>query len=128
MSETQRMETLIEAAAAVVEKARAHIFDGRANDSAFDPSEFGRLAPAAQDDVWHVEGAASLAHPELVALYLCLTSTSHLLDISRSLLQKAANDSPRERLHRNNRLVDDAKEAGRAAYRAALVMSDAPEV
>jgi hypothetical protein len=122
------MENLIEAAVAVVERARARVFDGRETVSAFGPTEFGGLSPAAQEDVRHIEGEACHARPELVALYLCLTSTSHLLDISRSLLQKATADSPHERLRRNNRLVDDAKEAGRAAYRAALVMSDAPEV
>jgi hypothetical protein len=124
MNESQSMETLIEAAATAVERARAHVFEGRETVPAFGPTEFIALSPAAQEDVRHIEKDACLAHPERVALYLCMTSMSHLLDISRSLLQEATGDSPHERLRRNNRLVDDAKEAGRAAYRAALVMSD----
>jgi hypothetical protein len=58
------------------------------------------------------------------AIHFCLASSMALLAICHSLIEQPATQSPSERERRWKKLASDAKTAGRAAYRAALVLSD----
>lgn len=62
--------------------------------------------------------------PESAAVHLCLTSATALLDVAQTLLNRTTTLSPEEREQEWNALVDYTKRAGRAAYRAALVLTD----
>ena len=67
------------------------------------------------------------AGPELAAVHFCLTSSSHLLKVSRSLVEQTAGQSAIEQTRLNRALADEIKAAGHAAYRAALILSEMSE-
>lgn len=70
------------------------------------------------------EAASYRTRPTLSSIHLCLTSSMAMLAICHSLIEQPAIQSPRERERRWKKLASDAKTAGRAAYRAALVLAD----
>ena len=115
---------LIEAAAAAVKNASAHIFDGREAVPLHSPSELCAMSTAEQDEALRQEEEAYRARPELAALYFCLSSSIQLLDVGRSILEQPLDSSTLEEQSRYLRRVDGAKAAGRAAYRAALILSE----
>ncbi|MBT2325041.1 hypothetical protein J7E62_22160 [Variovorax paradoxus] len=125
MDRIDTAEALIEAAAAAVETARAYILEGCEPDPFLKPTDLGSLSPVAQEEATRLERETHRARPEWTAIHSCLTSSSHLLEISHDLLQPLTSQSPVERSRRRKQLVDEAKTAGRGAYRAALILSDA---
>lgn len=58
------------------------------------------------------------------AIKLCLTSSATLLGITRQLLKPEQPRTAAEKESVSKRLADDTKVAGRAAYRAGLVLTD----
>ncbi|SCK55668.1 hypothetical protein VAR608DRAFT_5749 [Variovorax sp. HW608] len=64
------------------------------------------------------------SRPEWSALRLSLSSSIHSLNISLSLLRLEDLHSPADRLALRNKLVDDAKAAGREAYQSVLSLCD----
>ena len=64
------------------------------------------------------------ATPERVAIHCCLISASALLDVSQTLIDRAAQPTPTDQVQYWNTLVERTKVAGRAAYRASLALAD----
>ncbi|RST51839.1 hypothetical protein EJI01_18135 [Variovorax sp. MHTC-1] len=122
MDETDTAGDLIRAAIAAVERAREHVVGGRGGVPFFSPTDLGALTPAAQDEALRLEARAHRARPEWVAIECCLTSSSQLLEVSRSLLHGPAA-RPQEQIGHRKKLVNEVKVAGRGAYRAALILS-----
>jgi 2-iminoacetate synthase ThiH len=58
------------------------------------------------------------------AAQFCLLSAAALLGVTQMLLNRSAAPSPSERLQDWNDLSELTKEAGRSAYRAALILAD----
>jgi hypothetical protein len=123
MDRINREKRLLQAASAAVEKARALIAEGGEPIPYFSPTDLAALSPGDQEDAMHVERGAYEAHPTRAAIHFCLTTASQLLDLSRSLLEEPAGRSQAERMSRRKELVNEAKAAGRGAYRAALILS-----
>ncbi len=123
MDRISREKTLLQAASAAVEKARAFIAEGGEPIPYFSPTDLGALSPGRQEDALHLERGAYKAHPDRAAIHFCLTTSSQLLDLSRSLVEEPTGHSRAELMSRRKKLVNDAKAAGRGAYRAALILS-----
>lgn len=69
------------------------------------------------------EQARYEADPEETALHFCLTSAIALLEVSQVLLNRNADLSPHDRERQWKTLVEYTKTAGRAAYRAASILT-----
>ncbi|CAN7157597.1 hypothetical protein LJR130_000105 [Variovorax sp. LjRoot130] len=85
------------------------------------------LVPLSIDEQAHkarLEKNAYAAEPERSAAQFCLLSASALLGVTQLLLNRSATPSPSERLQDWNDLSELTKEAGRSAYRAALILAD----
>jgi hypothetical protein len=87
-------------------------------------TDFGVLDAKSQVDVQRREAAHYKDRPELSAVHFCLTSAQALLEISKTLMQNQAARSPHEQERHWKMLAEEAKLAGRAAYRAVLILSD----
>ena len=87
-------------------------------------TDFGVLDVKAQLDVKRKEAAHYKDSPELSAVHFCLTSAQALLEISKTLTQRQFLRSPHEQERHWKALAEEAKLAGRAAYRAVLILSD----
>ena len=116
--------SLIEAAAVAVQRAIGQLFEGREAVSHFSPSELDAMSREEQEAALRREVEAYRARPELAAIHFCLASSNCLLEVSRSLIEQTVAQSPQEQVNLNKALIEDTKAAGRAAYRAALIMSD----
>ncbi|VTU24998.1 hypothetical protein H6CHR_02305 [Variovorax sp. PBL-H6] len=114
---------MLQAAHVAVEKARAYIAAGGDAVPYFSPTDLAALSPGGQEDALHAEEKVYEAHPERAAIHFCMSSSTQLLELSRSLLDEPHLCSPAERMSRHKKLVNDAKAAGRGAYRAALILS-----
>ncbi|CAN7262345.1 hypothetical protein LJR084_001236 [Variovorax sp. LjRoot84] len=125
MDDTSTGEDLIRDAIAAVERAKAFIVGGRETVPFLRPTDLGALTPKVQSEALRIEAEAHRARPEWAALQCCLASSSQLLDVCRSLLQQPVTSSPREQMGDRKRLVNEVKDAGRVAYRAALILSGA---
>jgi len=72
--------------------------------------------------------APSVVMPDLTAEYraihCCLTSASALLGVSQTLIRQPASPTPMERVSQWNDVISQTKTAGRAAYKAALMLTD----
>lgn len=71
-----------------------------------------------------IEVESYRARPEDSAVHFCLRSATALLDVSYSLLHQDDAQTPQQHEQHWKRLVVDTKTAGRAAYRAALILTD----
>lgn len=71
-----------------------------------------------------LEKNAYAVQPERSAAQFCLLSASALLGVTQLLLNRTDAPSPSERLQDWNDLSELTKEAGRSAYRAALILAD----
>ena len=88
-------------------------------------TDFGVLDAQAQSDVKRREAAYYKDRPELSAVHFCLTSAQALLEISKTLMQQRQKlRSPQDQERHWKALAEEAKLAGRAAYRAVLILSD----
>lgn len=70
------------------------------------------------------QAANATAQRQLSAIQLCLTSVTGLLEITETLLVDKSEPTPYEKALGWQRLSEDAKGAGRAAYRAVLILAD----
>ena len=61
---------------------------------------------------------------EVRATQRCLTSAIALLGVSRTLMLKPIEPTPQEALRHWDELVAQTKSAGRAAYEAALILTE----
>ena len=87
-------------------------------------TDFGVLDAKTQGDVRRNEAAYYKDRPELSAVHFCLTSAQALLEISKTLMQRQSPRSPQDQERHWKALAEEAKLAGRAAYRAVLILSD----
>jgi hypothetical protein len=71
-----------------------------------------------------LEKNAYTVQPERSAAQFCLLSAAALLGVTQLLLNRSDEPSPSERLQDWNDLSELTKEAGRSAYRAALILAD----
>ncbi len=113
---------LIESALAAIEHVLA-----RASEPAVpfhSPTELGRLPVELQQAMQQADEAAYRDRPAQSALHFCLTSASALLDVSQTLMNRPSDPSPQERERDWKALAEYTKIAGRAAYRAALILAD----
>ena len=104
------------------------ILDGRGAGAPlkprFDPADLGIVWPGSRD---LLERPFAKDHPagrEQAAIHLLITASSLLLNAARQLMAEPLHLlPPKERGQRMNALVDETKTAGRAAYRAALLLT-----
>ena len=106
----------IDAAVASVKQAMARICD-RQQSSALSPLPLNIYAMFGLGDGACAGERKHDRSKRLQALHLCLTSSVQLLTVGHALLQEREANCPVT-------LIMDAKNAGRAAMRAALVLAD----
>jgi hypothetical protein len=124
MNSREREALLIDDASKAV-KAAMQSFGGTFGEVPFCKStDFGMLSADEQVGVHQTEMAHYRDKPDVSAVHFCLTSAQALLEISQTLLHQADHLTPVERERSWKRLAEDAKVAGRAAYRAVLILSD----
>ena len=61
---------------------------------------------------------------EYRAIQCCLVSASALLGVSQTLIRQPASPTPMERVRQWDDVISQTKTAGRAAYQAALMLTD----
>jgi hypothetical protein len=61
---------------------------------------------------------------EYRAIHSCLVSASALLGVSQTLIRQPASPTPMERVRQWDDVIAQTKTAGRAAYQAALMLTD----
>jgi hypothetical protein len=94
----------------------------------FGPTDLGELSPPSQAAARRAERTAYRANPELSAAHFCLTAAGALIDISQTLLRCDTRAlGPFERVRYMRSMMSRTKTAGRAAYRAALILTDQGE-
>lgn len=107
-----------------VETAIAQILREGGDASFSSDSDLRQMNPAESARIAAKERASYQLQPAVAAMHLCLTASSALLGITQDLLHSAQFLAPEERERAWKKLAADTKIAGRAAYRAALVMAD----
>ena len=107
-----------------VETAIAQILREGGDASFSSDSDLRQMDPAESARIAAKERASYQLQPAVAAMHLCLTASSALLGITQDLLHSAQFLEPEERERAWKKLAADTKIAGRAAYRAALVMAD----
>lgn len=122
---SREMEALLIDDASAAVKAAMQSFDGAFGEVPFCKStDFGMLSADEQVGVHQTEMAHYRDRPDVSAVHFCLTSANALLEISQTLLRQSSQLTPQEQERSWKRLAEDAKVAGRAAYRAVLILSD----
>lgn len=102
----EEASALIQAAASALQDAMAAVRD-QAGSRAF------------------ATAGTEITRSEMDAIQLCMTSVSGLLEITDALVRPTAiAPTPLERALSWKQLAEDAKRAGRAAYRAVLILTD----
>ncbi len=114
---------LIEHALAAIAQTLVYVDDGR-EIPFYPPSDLAQLSPDDREAAQRTEQQQYRAKPEDTAVHFCLTAAIALLDVSQALLTRTAHASPQERAREWDDLIAYTKTAGRAAYRAALVLTD----
>ncbi|MDQ7957014.1 MAG: hypothetical protein REJ24_16170 [Rhodocyclaceae bacterium] len=122
MAPRRQDAALIENALQAIEQAMAR--SDMASVSFHGPTTLGALLPDERDALERIETQVCREKPEETAIHFCLTSARSLLDVAQTLMMTEGQPSPRERERRWDSLVTHTKKAGRAAYRAALVLTD----
>ncbi|HZF84441.1 MAG TPA: hypothetical protein VE084_13120 [Burkholderiaceae bacterium] len=122
MTPRRQDAALIENALQAIEQAMAH--SDMASIPFHGPTTLGALLPDERDAIERIETQVYREKPEETAIHFCLTSARSLLDVAQTLMMTEGEPSPRERERRWDSLVTHTKKAGRAAYRAALVLAD----
>ncbi len=119
-------QDFVKKAIANVDNAMAQLLDDEPEIAFSNPTDLMPLEAAEADRIHRQEQSACMARPQLNAIRLCLKSTVALLSITQRLLKPETAQTPYEREKLWKQLATDTKVAGRSAYRAALVLSDAP--
>lgn len=115
---------LIENAMGAVEQAVEYIFNDEPAVPFHPTTDLLSLSPSEEDQIRRGEQANYRSRPTTAALSFCLTSAISLLAIAHSLIEQPTALSPVEREQLWKKLEAETKVAGRAAYRAALILSD----
>jgi hypothetical protein len=115
---------LIENAMGAVEQAVEYIFNDEPAVPFHPTTDLLSLSPSEEDQIRRGEQANYRSRPTTAALSFCLTSAISLLAIAHSLIEQPTALSPIEREQLWKKLEAETKVAGRAAYRAALILSD----
>jgi hypothetical protein len=115
---------LITSALAAIEQLLARTEDDLPEVPFFSPSMLSELPPDDQVAARLKEEASYRARPRESAIHFCLTSAGALLDVSQTLLNQPESPSPVEQERQWKTLISHTKIAGRAAYRAALILAD----
>lgn len=123
MTKSSNAQQLIEASVDSISRAVQEIFSAQPQVPFTPHTDLLCLTPDEERLVRHAEEASYRARPTLSAINFCLTAASSLLSIVHSLLGPTGV-APAERARRWSQFAEDTKVAGRAAYRAALVLSD----
>ena len=116
---------LIERALADIEHVLARASDNEAPVPFYGATQLGELPPEEREALLRIEMESYRANPSDSAIHFCLRAASALLDVSHSLLTQDADATLEQREAHLKRLVAHSKTAGRAAYRAALILMDA---
>lgn len=124
MSATSVSLQLLQGAVDAIEQTMHHALGSEPDFHQTGQTDLLSLSPAEEERVRNEETASYRERPELAAIQLCLTSSMAMLAICQSLLERTPDQTPLKREHQWKKLASDAKTAGRAAYRAALVLSD----
>jgi hypothetical protein len=112
---------LLESALATLEKVLA-----RADSALHGAPYFGPTANAPLEFAGSAQSAEETrfrASPAQSAVNVCLSSAAALIDISQVLMNRNTRRSTHELDHEWKTLIAHTKTAGRAAYRAALIMA-----
>lgn len=88
------------------------------------PTTLGSLLPEEREAAEQLEASVYRERPEQAAVHFCLLSANALLEVAQTLLTRDRTAPPQDREREWNKLIVDTKKAGRAAYRAALVLTD----
>lgn len=123
LSRATTVELVVDAMS-TVEVALDQLFGPEGQSPAIPTTDLMGLAPAEKGAVDAFDRAAYQAKPAMTAMHFCLTASSALLGITRELLHSAQYMTPLQRERAWKQLAADTKIAGRAAYRAALVLAD----
>ncbi|WP_077002179.1 hypothetical protein [Variovorax sp. KK3] len=124
MTETSISRELIENAMDAVQKAVDSVFTNQPAVPFHSNTDLLALDEKEREEIRRDEAANYRDRPTLSALSFCLTSAISLLAIAHSLIDQPEVLSPMEREELWKKLAADTKVAGRAAYRAALILSD----
>jgi len=122
MSPTPPEVALIETAMQAIEQAMAR--SELQSIPFYGPTVLAALPPDEREQAQKTETQAYREQPEQAAIHFCLTSASALLGVVQTLMTRNRAPSPQDREREWDTLVDHTKKAGRAAYRAALVLTD----
>ncbi|RZI78587.1 MAG: hypothetical protein EOP80_00335 [Variovorax sp.] len=115
---------LIASALAAIEQVLARADRDLPEVPFFSPSVLSELPPDDQIAARLKEEESYRARPRESAIHFCLTSAGALLDVSQTLLNQPKSPSPVEQERQWKTLISHTKIAGRAAYRAALILAD----
>lgn len=124
MTDPSISRDLIENAMDAVERVVHYIFDNQPAVPFHPTTDLLSLDENEQERIRHGEQANYRARPTMSALSFCLTSAISVLAIAHSLIDQPDTLSPVERDQLWKKLAAETKVAGRAAYRAALILSD----
>jgi hypothetical protein len=117
-------QDLLEDAVDAIEHAVREIFGNQPDVPFTSQTDLLSLSPNEEDLVRRAEANSYRERPTISAVNFCLTAAASLLSIAHSLLGQPVTLSLGERSQSWKQLANDTKVAGRAAYRAALVLSD----
>ena len=124
MIEPALSRDLIENAMDAVQEAVHSIFSDQPAVPFHPTTDLLSLGEKEQEQIRRHEEANYRGRPTMSALSFCLTSAISLLAIAHSLVDQPEVLSPVERDQLWKKLAAETKVAGRAAYRAALILSD----
>ncbi|MBT2303107.1 hypothetical protein J7E70_21895 [Variovorax paradoxus] len=114
----------IQRALAAIEQLLAEVEASAGAVPHFRHADLVPLSPDEQAYKAGLEKSAYAMQPERSAAQFCLVSAGALLGVTQLPLNRSAAPSPSERLQDWNDLSELTKEAGRSAYRAALILAD----
>lgn len=124
MTDPSISRDLVENAMDAVQQAVQYIFDNQPAVPFHPTTDLLSLDENEQEQIRRGEEANYRGRPAMSALSFCLTSAISLLAIAHSLIDQPDVLSPVERDQLWKKLATETKVAGRAAYRAALILSD----
>jgi len=115
---------LIESALAAIEQVLARAAADQEPVPFHGETHLAALPEEEREALLRIEAESYRTRPDHSAIHFCLRSATALLDVSQQLLRPPADPSPQQQEYQLKRLVAHTKTAGRAAYRAALILMD----
>jgi hypothetical protein len=115
---------LIESALAAIEQVLARAAADQEPVPFHGETLLAGLPAEEREALMRIEAESYRTRPDHSAIHFCLRSATALLDVSQQLLRPPVHPSPQQQEYELKRLVAHTKTAGRAAYRAALILMD----